>query len=127
MIPESDLEAIRKGFDLYQYYAQKSSIYPTVVLYDNGKDISWVYPALGLSGEVGELNEKLKKVMRDKDGNISEEDKRLIMKELGDVSWYASAIGLELDIKFGDVAVANLEKTLDRLDRGVVQGSGDER
>ena len=82
---------------------------------------------LGLVGESGELAEKFKKILRDKDGHLSEEDKVEIIKELGDVLWYVSAIATYLDVSLEDVASGNLKKVLSRKDRGVTNGSGDNR
>ena len=48
---------------------------------------------LGLSGESGEVMEKFKKILRDKNGEISENDRDAIIKELGDVLWYVNSIG----------------------------------
>ena len=42
---------------------------------------------LGLGGESGEVLEKFKKLLRDHQGTITEEDKQAIIKELGDILW----------------------------------------
>lgn len=86
-----------------------------------------VYPALGLSGEAGEVAEKFKKILRDKDQTISEEDRVLILKELGDVVWYVGAIALELDSDLAEVIQINFTKLMDRKIRGEIHGEGDER
>ena len=83
--------------------------------------------AFGLVGESGEFAEKLKKIYRDKAGKLSGEDKQEMVKELGDVLWYLSAILYYLDIPFEDAAAQNLEKVLSRKARGTVRGSGDNR
>jgi NTP pyrophosphatase (non-canonical NTP hydrolase) len=82
---------------------------------------------LGLVGEAGETAEKFKKIFRDKAGVMTEEDKKEIVKELGDVLWYLSVICTYLDIKLADVAEGNLEKVLGRKARGVTKGKGDNR
>lgn len=82
---------------------------------------------LGLVGETGEIAEKFKKLFRDKNGELSEADKKEIAKELGDVLWYTNAICCYLGIKLEDVAEGNLDKVLSRKDRGVTKGSGDNR
>lgn len=82
---------------------------------------------LGLSGETGEITEKFKKLIRDKHGVISEEDKKEILKELGDVLWYINSISHLLGGSIEDVAQANLEKLKSRKERGVLAGSGDNR
>lgn len=82
---------------------------------------------LGLSGETGEIMEKFKKLIRDKQGVISDEDKKEILKELGDVLWYVNSISHLLGGSLEDVAASNLEKLKSRKDRGVLSGSGDNR
>lgn len=82
---------------------------------------------LGLMGEAGEVSEKFKKIFRDKDGIVGDEDKKELTKELGDVLWYLSVICTYLDISFQDVAELNIEKLKSRLERGTLQGSGDNR
>ena len=107
-------------FDEYQKESRKTAIYPNI-----GEN--FVYPTLGLSGEAGEVAEKIKKVLRDKDGVIDETTKTEIAKELGDVMWYLSQIASELNLSLEDAASANLKKLSSRKDRGVLSGSGDNR
>ena len=85
------------------------------------------YPALGLCGEAGEYADKLKKIMRDKGGVISSEDRISMLKELGDVLWYITACAYELDSSLDKVADMNVEKLLDRNKRNVLHGEGDNR
>jgi NTP pyrophosphatase (non-canonical NTP hydrolase) len=94
---------------------------------DNSTSLAWIYPALGLAGETGEVIEKLKKAVRDKEGHISEADKVAIKKELGDVLWYLTTLATELGISLEDIATTNIEKFMDRRARGVTAGSGDNR
>ena len=88
---------------------------------------SFIEKLLGLVGEAGEVADKFKKIFRDKEGILSDEDKKEIAKELGDVLWYINAVSCCLDIKLEDVASANLDKVLGRKARGVTKGSGDNR
>ena len=85
------------------------------------------YPALGLAGEAGEVAEHAKKAIRDDGGIVTEERRRAMAKELGDVLWYVSQLASELDLELEEVAQANLEKLLSRQRRGVLSGGGDER
>jgi len=82
---------------------------------------------LGLTGEAGEVAEKMKKILRDKDGVMSEEDKKELVKELGDILWYINSTAVYLGYTLEDVAQANLDKVLSRKARGVSHGSGDNR
>ena len=70
--------------------------------------------SLGLSGEVGELNDLLKKwIFHEK--NI---DREHIKKEIGDIMWYialmAEAFGFELD----SIMITNIEKLEARYPEG---------
>lgn len=82
---------------------------------------------LGLVGESGEVAEKYKKILRDKSGKISEEDKQEILKELGDILWYVNAVAHLLNSNIAEVAESNLQKVLSRKERGVTKGTGDNR
>lgn len=107
-------------FEEYQKLSRKTAAYPKI-----GEN--FVYPLLGLAGESGEVAEKLKKVCRDKGGVVTEETKKEIAKELGDVLWYLSQLATELDIPLEEVAKMNLEKLFSRLERGAIKGDGDNR
>ncbi len=104
----------------YQEKSRKTALYPNV-----GKN--FIYPVIGLSGETGEVSEKIKKVIRDKGGIIDQETKESIKKELGDVLWYVSQLATELELSLDDIASSNIEKLYSRLDRGVINGNGDNR
>lgn len=82
---------------------------------------------LGLVGESGEVAEKFKKLIRDKGGELSDYDKRELLKEIGDVLWYINSISQLLGSDLQEVAELNLEKVLSRKERGVTMGSGDNR
>lgn len=108
------------NFDDYQKKSRKTAIYPSVG--DN-----YIYPTLGLSGEAGEIAEKIKKVLRDKKGKIDEETRESLKKELGDVLWYVAQLTTELNLSLSEVAEKNIEKLYGRMDRGKLHGSGDDR
>ena len=90
-------------------------------------DHAIVYPTLGLANEAGEVAGKVKKLFRDKEGEISREDREELKYELGDVLWYLAQICTELDLTLEEVAEANIEKLFSRLERGTIQGDGDKR
>ena len=107
-------------FKTYQKKARETAQYP-----DLGSNN--IYPTLGLVGEAGEVAEKVKKVIRDKNGIFDEESKNGIKKELGDVLWYLSNLCSEFNFSFEDVAIQNLEKLQLRASKGRISGSGDDR
>ncbi len=107
-------------FDTYQKNARKTALYPN-------KDSNYIYPLLGLVGESGEVAEKIKKVIRDKDGYFDANSKKELKKELGDVLWYLSNICNEFNFSLDEVAKINLEKLNSRLINGKISGSGDNR
>jgi len=90
-------------------------------------DATLLSQVFGLVGESGEVAEKFKKLIRDKDGKISEEDRQEILKELGDILWYVNSVSRLLGSTLEEVAAKNLDKVLSRKDRGVTRGSGDNR
>lgn len=93
----------------------------------SANDPAMVAKVLGLVGEAGEVAEKFKKIVRDKEGVISDEDRIEIRKELGDVLWYISAVADYIGLNLDEVAEKNLEKLFDRRARGTARGSGDNR
>lgn len=99
-------------------------------LYENTDDISshaMLEKVFGLVGEAGEVADKFKKLLRDKDGVASAADKLELAKELGDVLWYINSVGHYLGYSLDEIAQANLDKVLSRKARGVTRGSGDNR
>ena len=82
---------------------------------------------LGINGEAGEVAEKVKKIIRDKNGVISDEDKLELAKELGDVLWYLAVFAHDLGVPLDNIAEQNLAKLQSRKARGVLGGAGDNR
>lgn len=86
-----------------------------------------MYCAIGLSGEVGELNELIKKLFRDDEGILTEERKAKIKKEAGDVCWYLTMLLRECGLTLEEAAVSNLDKLFSRLAQGKIHGDGSDR
>lgn len=111
-------------FDDYQKKAIVTDIY-------GGKgdvlSIAFINKILGLVGESGEVAEKVKKLQRNSGGKMTEEDRKELLKEVGDVLWYLSAITTYLDESLDNVAKSNLAKLSDRKERGVIKSKGDNR
>lgn len=105
----------------YQLEATKTAIYP-------GKytTTGLLYTALGL-GEAGEVQGKVKKILRDDNGELTQEKQIVIAAELGDLLWYIANMAEELGVSLDYIAEQNLNKLNSRKDRGVLQGSGDNR
>lgn len=101
----------------YQDQAVKTAIYKHPV----------IYPALGLANEAGEVLGKIKKVLRDNDGDFTAEKREEIGAEIGDVLWYIAALARDMDLSMSDIAQCNLDKLNSRMARGVLGGSGDNR
>jgi NTP pyrophosphatase (non-canonical NTP hydrolase) len=87
----------------------------------------FVHLVLGLVGESGEIAEKAKKLIRDKNSDLAQLDRDDIAAELGDVLWYAAVLASFLDLSLNDVAQRNIDKLADRQRRAVLGGSGDYR
>ena len=105
--------------DGYQNFTKQTAIYP--------KDKGLEYCTLGLAGEAGEVANKVKKIIRDSNGVINEETKKILQSELGDVYWYLARLGDELNLKSSSIIEENVIKLSSRFERGVIQGSGDNR
>lgn len=105
-------------FDMIKEESNAVAIYPEA---GTGSQLALAYVGLGL-GEVGELQNKLKKLLRD--GVL---DKDAVSKELGDIFWYWNRCCIELRLDPVKVIFQNVEKLKDRKQRGVIQGSGDNR
>ncbi|MEY4529584.1 MAG: hypothetical protein RLZZ156_305 [Deinococcota bacterium] len=88
---------------------------------------SIAYPTLGLVNEAGEFAGKIKKIFRDKNGVINEQDRQALKGELGDVLWYLTQLCTELNLSLEEVAAANIQKLFSRLERGKISGDGDNR
>lgn len=103
----------------YQKEAVKTAIYP--------EEQRIIYPALGLTGEAGEVADKVKKVLRDDDGVFSLKLKERVAAELGDVLWYCATMARDLGYSLEKIAQMNVSKLESRQNRGVLGGSGDDR
>lgn len=106
-------------FDEYQRLAHTTAIYP--------QELGLYYLGLGLANEAGEVAGKIKKIIRDSGGVPTENDIDAVVKEVGDVGWYMAELCNYLGLSLGDVVRLNLDKLVDRKERGVIGGSGDKR
>jgi len=74
---------------------------------DNPRD-TILMCCLGLSGEVGEINDMLKKYLFHKNGK--ELDTAKIRDEIGDTLWYLAILSSTLDISLEEAMEQNIEK-----------------
>ncbi len=107
-------------FNEYQTKSRKTAGYPAI-----GHPV--IYPTLGLANEAGEVAGKIKKVFRDKEGQISAETRQALKADLGDVLWYIAQVATELGLSLDEIAEYNITKLYDRLERGKIRGDGDNR
>lgn len=106
------------NFNEYQDWTDSTAIYPEA---NTASPIELVYLALGL-GESGEVQGKVKKLIRDQAFDAKD-----IAKELGDITWYIARLAKAVGYTFEDIITMNVNKLEDRKDRGKLKGSGDER
>ena len=106
-------------FNDYDEFVKGMKIYP--------EQFNTIYPALGLAGEAGEIAEKVKKVLRDNEGEWTADTKAAVLDELGDPLWYITALAQDLGFTLQDVIDNNVSKLTSRKSRGVLVGSGDDR
>lgn len=111
------------NFDEYQTAISKYDTFSKCKL----TEVGFVEKVLGLTGEAGETADKIKKILRDKGGVVSNDDRLAICKELGDTLWYLASIARYLDIPLSKIASENVAKLEDRYQRNKIHGSGDER
>ena len=105
---------------VYQEKACETAIFP--------KNKAMEYLTLGLTGEAGEIANKVKKFIRDGAAQDEYLAKRIeIGYEIGDVLWYCAVLAEELDMNLGHIMENNLQKLADRKKRGTLSGSGDNR
>ena len=104
----------------YHLESRSTARYP-----DAGNNL--IYPTLGLTGEAGEVADKVKKLLRDRSGVVDQRFTDDVALELGDVLWYVAQLATELGLTLEDVASANLRKLKSRSQRGTLQGEGDHR
>ena len=105
------------NFNDYQTAAKSTAVYKQPI----------IYPTLGLTGEAGEVAEKVKKMIRDDDGILTPERKELLIKELGDVLWYLAMVSHDIGVDLNTIAITNINKLSKRKEKGMLKGDGDTR
>jgi NTP pyrophosphatase (non-canonical NTP hydrolase) len=105
--------------DMYQKVAKTTAIYP--------REQAIIYPCLGLTGEAGEVANKVKKIIRDGKNTDNDDIRKAISMEIGDVLWYVALLADDIGCKLSDIANDNLIKLENRKKKGTLHGSGDGR
>ena len=105
--------------DMYQQVAKTTAIYP--------REQAIIYPTLGLTGEAGEVANKVKKIIRDGTNKNNENLVQEISAEIGDCLWYIAILADDVGVKLSDIANSNLEKLANRKKNNTIHGSGDTR
>jgi NTP pyrophosphatase (non-canonical NTP hydrolase) len=103
----------------YQDWTKRTAIYP------DKEALSYII--LGLTNEAGEVAGKYKKCIRDDRGELTEERRKQLIDEAGDVCWYLARLAEHLGTTLEDMMQLNHDKLEDRLARNVIKGSGDKR
>ena len=80
-----------------------------------------------MTGEAGEVANKVKKIIRDGTNKNNENLVQEISAEIGDCLWYISVLADDFGIKVSDIANNNLIKLANRKKKGTIHGSGDDR
>lgn len=77
-------------------------------------DFDLKYMALGLGGEVGEIQNEIKKMERDDNNILTSERRNKIITEMGDTMWYFIGICHQLNCSLDDILKNNIEKLENR-------------
>jgi len=118
---EYQKEAISMRFSLEKFKENNPDL-PENVL----KLMALTYDGLGL-GEAGEVQGKIKKIIRDNGGVITEENVIEIISEMGDNLYYLASMCDVLGTTLCEVATYNINKIISRKERNTLRGSGDNR
>ena len=103
----------------YQQKALETAVYP--------QQYKIIYPVLGINGEAGEVADKVKKIIRDNNGEMSKEKAVELAKEAGDVLWYIATLAHDIGFTLEEIGQMNYDKLRSRQQRGMLGGSGDNR
>ncbi len=113
-VPDSALT-----FNDYEVWSRTTAIYPGAL---TGGPDELAYLALGLTGEAGEVANKIKKYLRGEHLNIP-----AVRHELGDVLWYLARLACAMNVDFETIARQNIDKLESRKQENSLRGAGDDR
>jgi NTP pyrophosphatase (non-canonical NTP hydrolase) len=110
-------------FDLYPEAVEK--IFERNSIEEVKRIMTTMLHFIGLSGEVGELGEKIKKSIRD-DFKLDVRNSA-IAKEMGDCEWYLTRLESDFGYSKNEILSINYDKLSARLEQKKLHGSGDDR
>lgn len=115
----------------YQLWTNTTALYPHV---GEGDVTALSYVIMALGGEVGEIQNKFKKVLRGDPGAVnhdgtalSREKERQIYEEFVGVVYYIARLAEELGVELESVMQDSYDLLEGRKARGTIQGDGDAR
>lgn len=109
------MATIEEFWNHYQDETQATAVYP-----GQGSITGLSYVGLKFAGESGEVSEHIGKALRDDAGEITDDRKLLLSRELGDVLWYIARGGRELGVRMSHVGLADMTE----LGSVVIPGRG---
>jgi len=121
--PINSYETMISKFDLYPEAIAK--LFETNSIPDIQQIMTTLLHFIGLSGEVGELGEKIKKSIRDR--SILQQRDTAIAKEMGDIEWYITRLESDFGYAKNEILRMNYDKLSTRLEKGKLHGEGDDR
>ena len=113
---------------------RKTASYPDSHMVGCASTSALTYTITGMCGEAGEIANKLKKILRKDErywcplyGQMTEDSRKAIVEELADVLWYVDATAFHLGYTIEEIFEVLQLKLESRIERGTIQGDGDER
>lgn len=83
----------RLSLEEYRVLAMETASYEPI------DGLSFLYPAIGLIGEAGEVSDKIKKLWRDSGGQLDHSSRYGLVMEIGDTFWFVCALEKEFGVK----------------------------
>lgn len=108
----------------YGDWTDSTAIYPEA---GAGTFAALNYCILAMGGEVGEILNKWKKIIRDQDGVITDLQCAEMLSECGDTLYYLTRVTKELGFSLATCAAHNRFKLEGRKEAGTLGGTGDNR
>ena len=132
-----------KTFEEYQAFTKSLATYNTDVIMEavDRTDFAlpavteywmpYMYPVLAIGEEAGEVLGKVAKFIRKSNAGVTDEQimqlRMDVAKELGDVLYQVSEAARQFNFTLQEIVDMNEGKLLDRQQRGVLVGEGDNR